>query len=286
MQYNYIIITPVRDEEIVIENTLRSVTKQTIQPIKWIFINDNSVDNTKNIILKWKKIFPFIDVYDFPELTNRLPGTGVVRAFDYGIKKITICEYDFIIKLDADLSFNTDYFNCLFNEFENNTKLGIASGMIYELNGKPVKKNIEEHPYGASKIYRTKCFKKIYPYDHIKAWDLLDNIKANVAGFETKIIFSQKVIHHKPMESAVGKYSENRLKGYYSAYLKYNPFFAFLKGLKVILEKPYLIGGILFFYGYLENILFKKEFYNGNQVTNYLKAQQIRRLKRLFKLGN
>ena len=46
----YIIITPVRDEELFIEFTLNSVCQQSLKPIKWIIVDDGSTDRTVQIV--------------------------------------------------------------------------------------------------------------------------------------------------------------------------------------------------------------------------------------------
>ncbi|NGP75927.1 glycosyltransferase family 2 protein [Balneolaceae bacterium YR4-1] len=277
------IVTPVRDEEDVVEELILSVVQQDLLPNEWVFVDDNSVDSTTNIIKSYSQKFEFIKLVSFPKDTNRTPGTGVIRAFEYGLNHL-MQEYDFLLKLDADLKFKPDYFQNIISEFEANEKLGIASGMIFEKNGKPVKKNISDHPYGATKFYRKSCFDQIKPLEKIKTWDLIDNIKANIAGYETKIIASEKVKHLKPMESAAGKTNENFLKGYYSSYLFYLFPFAMLKSIKVMTEKPYIVGGVVYLSGYLYNLVINRERYSNSEVVKYLRKQQKNRLKKLFKL--
>ncbi len=58
-----------------------------------------------------------------------MPGAGVIRAFEFGTQFIKH-NYEFIVKLDADLKFQPDYFKNIFNEFEKNKYLGIASGIV------------------------------------------------------------------------------------------------------------------------------------------------------------
>lgn len=279
----YIIITPVRDEEEFIKETIQSVIKQNIKPQQWIIINDNSKDNTVKIVQKYMDEYDFIELHNLNNINlERTPGLGVIRAFEYGTQFIKQ-EYDFIVKLDADLKFLPNYFENIFNEFKKNKNLGIASGLLLEKDGKKVKKNIEEHPYGASKVYSYECFNKISPLEKLKMWDLIDNIKANINGYQTKIIESEVVTHLKKMESAVGKKRENYLKGYYAAYFKYYCIFAILKGIKIMFESPYLVGCIYYFYGYFKNTFFIKDYYKDINIIKYLRKQQKDRLLKLLR---
>ena len=49
----YSIITPARDEADYIEETILSILSQTIKPLEWIIVDDNSIDNTAEIIQKY-----------------------------------------------------------------------------------------------------------------------------------------------------------------------------------------------------------------------------------------
>ena len=117
----------------------------------------------------------------------------------------------------------------------------------------------------------------------MKGWDLIDNIKANMRGYKTRIVDSHKIMHHKLMESAVGKSKENYLKGYYSAHLRYLPVFTFLRAVRIAGEKPYLVGALEFLLGYLHNVFIKRDFYRDGSVVEFLRKQQWNRLRKPWK---
>lgn len=280
------VVTPVRDEELYVAKTIESVLGQTVQPVEWIFVDDNSTDRTASIIERYLDEHRFIRLVKLPSGTSRLPGSGVVRAFNFGIRKLETMDVNIIMKLDADLTFESDLFEGMADEFRRDDKLGIASGMIYEnRNGQlvPVKKNHESHPYGAAKFYKKSCFDLIWPLDEIKGWDLVDNIKANMKGFKTRIIHSQRIIHQKLMESAAGKRKENYLKGYYSAHLRYLHVFTLLRAVRIALDKPYILGAVQFLAGYFHNLLAARDFYPDASVTSFLRQQQRNRILRPWK---
>ncbi|MFA6455782.1 MAG: glycosyltransferase [Bacteroidota bacterium] len=281
MKNKYIIITPVRDEEQFLHRTVDSVVKQSILPAKWIFVDDNSKDTTPEILKQYADQYRFIHIKTIDETTERLPGVGVMRAFEYGLRGENIHDYDYIVKLDADLEFHELFFENMFSEFSKNSNLGIASGLATEMNGKPVSNNYSGHTYGCAKIYTTKCFHDILPVEKIKSWDLIDNIKANLKGYDSKIIKSEILLHLKPMDSVIGKYKENYLKGYYSGYLRYDVIFNFLKFLKVCTETPLIVGGLMYLAGYVKSILVNDRYHNKH-VTKYLRRQQRKRLLGAF----
>ena len=56
----YIIITSAYNEEQHIEQTIKSVIKQTILPAEWIIVNDGSTDKTESIIKDYANKYKFI----------------------------------------------------------------------------------------------------------------------------------------------------------------------------------------------------------------------------------
>ena len=45
---NYVVISPVRDEEAYLRFTIESMLAQTVRPVEWIIVNDGSTDNTSS----------------------------------------------------------------------------------------------------------------------------------------------------------------------------------------------------------------------------------------------
>jgi glycosyltransferase involved in cell wall biosynthesis len=130
MGTKYVILSPAYNEEEFIEKTIKSVISQTIKPVEWIIINDGSTDQTKNIIEKYVSQIKWISLVNRSAMGYR-PGHGVVDAFYDGLSKVKSTDWEFIVKLDGDVSFNESYFEEIFKRFAENTRLGIASGKTY-----------------------------------------------------------------------------------------------------------------------------------------------------------
>ena len=66
---------------------------------------------------------------------------------------------EIIVKLDADVSFESDYFEQLLAAFESEPRLGIASGVCYELErGVWTARHVTgDHVRGATRAYRKAC---------------------------------------------------------------------------------------------------------------------------------
>ena len=65
----YILITAARNEENLIENTIKSVISQSIKPAKWIIVSDNSTDRTDIIVEGYAKTHRINTGFIVPELS-------------------------------------------------------------------------------------------------------------------------------------------------------------------------------------------------------------------------
>ena len=54
MPFDYVLITPARNEAAFIEKTLESVVAQTVLPKRWIIVSDGSTDGTDEIVRKYQ----------------------------------------------------------------------------------------------------------------------------------------------------------------------------------------------------------------------------------------
>ena len=114
---NYVIITPARNEEAYIEKTIQSVISQTILPRKWIIVSDGSTDKTEEIISRYAKENHFIQLLTSKGDLKRNFGSKV-NAFNAGYQLLKDMSYDFICNLDADVTFSSNYFESILQEFD------------------------------------------------------------------------------------------------------------------------------------------------------------------------
>ncbi|MCB0805052.1 MAG: glycosyltransferase family 2 protein [Bacteroidales bacterium] len=280
---DYIIVTPVRNEEDYFGKTLESVANQTIKPKEWIIVNDGSTDKTPDLIDDYRSQYSWIKRVDRPQNDHR-PGPGVVLAFYDGFEKRTDKNFDFVIKLDADLSFEPDYFEFLLNEFAQNPKMGMASGTTYNVFGENlvIDKMPEDHVRGAAKMYRKECFDQIGGIQVVLGWDTLDELKAQMLGWETRSYKHLVLKHYKP----IGFKQKNTLKrellaGERLNYLGYHPLFAILKCFYNLRRKPFLVGGALMFAGYLGAVLGGGEKNPDKEMVKFYRKKQMKRLSEM-----
>ncbi len=199
---NYYIIIPAHNEEQFLKQTLTSVVTQSLPPKQVIVVNDNSQDKTAAIIEEFAAIYPFIKLVDTASSSGEhMPGSKVIRAFYKGMEHLDD-NYDFIVKLDADLILPTNYFEHIAHIFITFPKIGIAGGFAYEEdeNGQwrlnhPMNKT---HVRGAFKAYTKACFTDIGKLKTSMGWDTVDELLAIYHGYEIQTIEQLQVKHLRP----------------------------------------------------------------------------------------
>src|ERR1700730_11788224 len=132
-QIRYVVITPARDEAQHIAETILSVAEHTTRPLEWVIVNDGSTDGTGEILERYAAEYSWITVLHRPDRGLRKNGMGVIEAFVYGYQSLRTAEWDFIAKLDGDVSLNPDYFESCFEEFQKDPRLGVGGGLICHL---------------------------------------------------------------------------------------------------------------------------------------------------------
>jgi poly-beta-1,6-N-acetyl-D-glucosamine synthase len=213
-----------------------------------------------------------------PDRGVREAGSGVVEAFYAGYDRVTTPDWDFLVKLDGDLSFQPDYFEKCLAEFHTDQTLGIGGGAVcHRHNGELLP---EPHPRfhvrGATKIYRRACWQQISGLIQAPGWDTVDEVKANMLGWSTRTFLQQQLLHHRPTGAASGTW-QNAVKNGKASYISgYHPLFMFLKSLKCSFRTPIVSVGLL--WGFLLSHFQRVPQVEDNALIAYLRSQQLRRL--------
>ena len=279
---DYVVISPVRDEENHITFTLQSVISQTITPLEWVIVDDGSTDNTSGIVEQFAKQYSWIRLLHRKDRGYRKSGAGVIEAFHEGYALLRSQHWDYLVKLDGDLSFAPDYFEECFKSFVAEVELGIGGGTICQLeNGQLKVDSAGDPPFhvrGATKIYRRACWEDIKPLIQAPGWDTIDEIKANLHGWTTRTFSNLKLIQHKPTGGADGRWRNWFKNGRANYITGYHPLFMMLKCLKRALHRPLLLGSIALWTGYCSGYIRRIPQLSDKDVIHYLRQQQLRRL--------
>jgi poly-beta-1,6-N-acetyl-D-glucosamine synthase len=280
LPFRYVVITPARNEGENIEATIQSLAAQTNPPLEWIIINDGSTDNTLAIVNRYAAKYPWLRTFHLPDRGFREPGSGVIRAFNYGLARLVAQEWDFIVKLDGDLELPPDYFERCFREFEKDSRLAVGGGTIcHDKNGvlRP-DVDVKFHVRGATKIYRRAFWNEMGGLPPVVGWDTLDELKANMLGWTSRTFTNVKILHRRPTGAADGAW-RNWVKNGRANYITgYHPLFMALKCAKRIPQRPYFLAALGLFCGFVSGYLKGEPQVDDRALIRYVRKQQLRRL--------
>lgn len=277
--FDYIVITPVKNEALYIEKTLNSITTQTVLPSIWVIVNDGSDDGTEDIIARWIAEFPWIRLVNLNDRGVRQRGKGVIRAFYAGFATLTE-PFDYIVKLDGDVSFEKDYFEGLLSKFSANPKLGITGGGVYEQpDGKTWKLyTSKDHVRGATKIYRQSCFEEIGGLAESMGWDGIDEWKALSLDWEVQSFLEYRMYHYRFTGAATGFLKSCIEQGEAAYRMGYHPIFMVARGIRRMTDRPFIIGGLAMIAAYFRAGLRGDPILAEPEVVNFIRHTQIQKL--------
>ena len=276
----FVVITPVRDEEEHLEKTIRSMIAQEATPAAWIIVNDGSRDRTGDVARRWTGECSWITVCDRPDRGRRDSAGGEIDAFYHGFGLVKDQKWDFVVKLDGDLSFEPDYFAQCLSRFQKHPRLGIGGGEIYNVVGDRhiSEHNPDFHVRGAVKMYRRSCFEDIGGLLRRPGWDTVDEVTANYKGWTTKTFRDMPVLHYRYTGAAVGLWRNAIKNGLCNYVTGYHPLFMFLKCLKRLPDRPFLLQSVGLFYGFLSGYLRRIPPHSDRAVIAFVRKQQMNKL--------
>lgn len=200
---------PAYNESAFIGLTLDSIISQTLLPTDVIVVNDNSTDDTADIVISNYAHHTYIKLIHKASEAIHLPGSKVVQAFNYGLEQVNnLDQYDLIVKLDADLILPNDYFATIASTFAQDQAIGMAGGFAYiEKNKEWTIENLtdKDHIRGAFKAYRLDCFKQIGGLKPAMGWDTVDELLCRFYNWKIVTIDTLKVKHLKPTGAMYNK---------------------------------------------------------------------------------
>ncbi len=281
----YVIITPARNEAQFIELTLQSMVAQTIHPLKWIIVSDGSTDGTEEIVSKYAAEHSWIELLRTPERRER-HFAGKVIAVNTGWERVKPLNFEIICSLDADISFDSDYFEFLLTKFAATPRLGVGGTPFTEGNGTyDFRFTSIEHVSGACQLFRRECFEAIGGYTPIRGGgiDLVAVTTSRMKGWQTRT-FSEKVcFHHRKMGSGMNQglklpfnwgQTDYRLGGH--------PVWQLFRCTYQMSKPPYILGGLLCLTGYYKAFVTRSQRDVSPEFITFRGKEQMERLRKFF----
>jgi GT2 family glycosyltransferase len=259
---------------------------QTRPPLRWVIVSDGSTDRTDEIVNEYRRRCEWIDLIRMPEHRDR-SFAAKVHCFNAGLATVKDLDFGVIGSLDADISFERDYFEFLLEKFEENRRLGVAGtpfvegGTHYDYRFTNI-----EHVSGACQLFRRECFEEIGGYVPIKGggidWTAVTT--ARMKGWQTRTFVEKTCRHHRPMGTGSSR-SQIRLilrHGQKDYNLGGHPIWQIFRSAYQVTRPPYVIGGLLLLVGYFWAFLRVKERPISPELVRFNRAEQMSRLRGVF----
>lgn len=279
------LVTPARNEAQFLEGTVQSVIAQTIRPLHWMIVSDGSTDGTDEIVSRYALAHPWIELLRMPERKER-HFAGKVMAFNAGWQRVKQLPYGVIGSLDADITFEADYFEFLLRKFAENPKLGVGGTPFTEGQGTyDFRFSSVEHVSGACQLFRRECFDEIGGYTPIKGGgiDLVAVVTARMKGWQTRSFPERVCFHHRKMGSGMNNglllpykwgQSDYRLGGH--------PLWQLFRCCYQMTNRPYLTGGLLTLTGYYAALIARRPRAVSAEFARFRGEEQMERLRKFF----
>ena len=290
---SYVLITPARNEEAFIGDTIQSVAAQTRRPLRWIIVSDGSTDRTDDIVKSYAANLDWIELMRMPERRDR-QFAAKANAFNAGYERLKHLRFDLIGNLDADITFAPDYFEFLLGRFAQDAKLGVAGTPFVEDVDQPDQHTYAhaganlDHVSGACQIFRRECFEAVGGYVPIKggAIDWIAVTTARMRGWKTRTFVEKVCYHHRKI--GTGNNSPLMARFHYGRkayYVGGHPAWELMRGVFQMRSKPIVVGGLCFMAGYIWAGIIRTPRPISAELIAFHRKEQLTRLKRLLRLA-
>jgi len=277
----YVLITPARNEAQYIERTLASVVAQTVTPLKWVVVSDGSTDGTDDIVRRYAAEHPWIELLRMPERRER-HFAGKVHAFNAGYARVRDLAYEVIGSLDADISFDDDYFAFLLDKLATDRGLGLVGTPFKGRSTYDYRFVSRQHVSGACQLFRRSCFEDIGGYVPVRTGgiDHIAVLTARMKGWGTRTFTERACLHHRELGSAQhGALGTKFRDGVLDYLLGGHPVWELFRTVYQATRRPWLIGGLTLLAGYISAMVRRLERPVSPELVAFRRKEQMQRLR-------
>lgn len=245
----YVLVTPAHNEAENIPRVIAAVRSQTQRPKRWIIVDDRSTDKTFEVATRESADLEFVTVIK----VSSDGGHSFARkalAFNEGRQYLAGEGYDAIGNIDADLSFEQDYFRSMIIALASDTRLGITGGTVFTQAGRRfiTTDYAKDSVAGAVQLFRRSCLDDIGGgYLPLRAGgiDAAAELMAKCKGWKVEKSRSHIVKEHRPTGAASG----NALRAQFNLGIRfhslgYDSLFFLARCVYRVLDPPRLAGSL------------------------------------------
>lgn len=287
---SYVVVTPARDEAKVIARTIEALVSQSVLPARWVIVDDGSVDGTADVLSRLTSDLPWVTCLRRPD-AGTADFASKVHAFNLGVDALDGTAYGLLSNLDADVTFEPDYFERLLATFADRPRLGIAGGeiVVVDRHGRAqLRRASTDSVAGAVQCFRRQCFEEVGGLLPLRRGgeDAAAQIIARSRCWEVATIPELVVQHH----GAVLNRRRNATSAFFSRglvnhSLGYDPLFQLMVSAYRTADRPYVVGGGAMLLGSLAGALTRQPRVLPPDAVAHLRHEQRRRLRRMVRRG-
>jgi hypothetical protein len=238
-------------------------------------------------VRKFTATYPWVELVILPERAER-NFAGKVAAFNAGMARLAGAEYEVIGNLDADVSFDDEYFLFLLGKLADDPRLGLV-GTPYRdpLNEMYDYRYVSiEHVTGPCQLFRRQCFEAIGGYMPVKggAIDRIADIASRMKGWKTRTYTEKIYVHHRPTGTAQQGWLKSKFRDGGKDYsVGTSPIWELCRIAYQMTKKPLVLGGLATGLGYLWSRVRRVERPVPPEFVEFCRREQSQRLRALLK---
>jgi poly-beta-1,6-N-acetyl-D-glucosamine synthase len=287
----YVLATAAYNEEGYIENLIRSVVAQTHPPECWTIVSDGSTDRTDEIVKDYAAKHKFVRLH---RITEDHPRNFVaqVHAINTGFAKMKPLEFEFIGNLDADVTLDPPYFKDLLAKFQQEPRLGLAGGYIFEEKNGVFESRKANSPMSvahAIQLFRRECLEQIggsyvpMPYG---GPDWQAEVNARLHGWDVHAFTDLPVYHNRPTGAAAGLLKTCYREGLMDHSVGSHPYFELFRVARRLGQSPFLVGATVRLWAYCKASIQRSKRPVPREFIDFLRKYEMNRLKNLVGARN
>jgi poly-beta-1,6-N-acetyl-D-glucosamine synthase len=284
---SYVLVTPARNEEAFIDKTIESVIHQTVLPLKWVIVDDGSMDSTPEIVSRYLVEHRWMEMVQIPQRRDR-SFAAKVQAFNAGHERVKCLQYEILGNLDADISFEKDYLEFLLKKFSGNAGLGVAGTIFREEGYSSGRDSFEGHNHvaGGCQLFRKQCWEQIGGYISRGAGgiDWMAVTTARMMGWKTESFREKSFFHYRRLgtseRSVISSLFSYGEKDYY---LGGHPVWELFRVTYRAAKQPFIIGGLALGLGYCWAFLRRTPRSVSQELMVFHRKEQMAKLKAILK---
>lgn len=296
---DYILITPVKNEELMLPALAECIFRQTKLPLLWVIIDGSSSDQSLQIAENLATSYHWILVKKQEQFSNSGGhinfSLAVREAYQYlqGIASKSEIKYEFVGKLDMDQIIPPNFFEYLIDACRKDSRLGVVSGQPYLYQDPPIDWTLVQHalkpdnyPEGElpdKRLYRKEALDDIGGFPITKySPDSVILAKLRMKGWKIRLCPDLSILNMRKDTGIERNYWNSSLQfGKARYYLGYHPLLLVMSCGYTLIQLD-IIKAVGLFFGYLISWANRDEIISDPGVWSYFRHIRIKEIIRRY----